>query len=57
MKLKINQLANNTGQPLHVYQVGDKYVVLGGNQRLRALKGAQSKDDGKRTEWLFWNSK
>jgi ParB-like chromosome segregation protein Spo0J len=25
-------------KPLHVYPMGDKYVVLGGNQRLRGLK-------------------
>lgn len=25
-------------KPLHVYEHGDKYVVLGGNQRLKALK-------------------
>ena len=27
-----------THKPLHVYEHNDKYVVLGGNQRLRALK-------------------
>lgn len=31
-------------KPLHVYQVGEEYVVLGGNQRLRALKELKYKD-------------
>lgn len=31
-------------KPLHVYQQGDKYVVLGGNQRLKALKELDYKE-------------
>ena len=31
-------------KPLHVYEHNDKYVVLGGNQRLRALKELGYKD-------------
>lgn len=31
-------------KPLHVYQVGEKYVVLGGNMRLKALKELDYKE-------------